>query len=122
MVACSSIIRDETSKKFTYVDVFQALVIPKGIDSYPLFFAVGGRLLGVQPGLANVVLKLQYEDGEVLANSKLSGEVLGGDLDVSARFDLVPITKAGKYYIKVEYNGVAIQDNDRFYIVVTKAV
>lgn len=116
----AKIIQDAATKKYTYVDIFSTIFIPKDSPSIPQFFSVGGRILGIEGGDVSVDIRVVHENGTEVATVLLSGNVKKGDLDIAANFGPVTIDKIGKHFLKINYNEVALNDGDRFYFLVEK--
>jgi hypothetical protein len=120
VIPVSRVIRDAETNKLTFIDVFGLVIIPKGEDKTIQFFTIAGRLVGTLAGDAKVTVTIENE-GIAVAKRELSGSGLSpGSIDFQARFDFVEFTKVGLHYIKVEYNGALLPDENRNYIMVLK--
>ena len=120
LLPAAKIIQDAETKKYTYVDIFSTIFVPKDTPSIPQFFSIGGRILNVPDGDASVDVKIIHEDGTLVSKENLSGKVKVGDLDIVANFGPVIIGKTGKHFIRIDYNGVTLDDANRFFFHVEK--
>lgn len=114
-----TLIRDELTKKPSYIGAFELLTIPKDQNELIYSFLVVGKILNVEAGHLEAKIRLLDKDKNELRNSSVSGEVGAGDVDVSALFQFIKFTEPGRYYLKAEINGG--EDNSgRFYFDVIK--
>ena len=115
LLCAEKVIRDETSKKFTYIDVFSKVFFPSNSEKITHFFFVVGRVLSVKAGAIHVIILIKHSDGSIIASEDLSGNIQDGDLEISAFFKLVEINKPGRYFLKAVVNGVELSDEAKFY-------
>lgn len=120
LLPCANIIRDEKTRKFSYIDIFQAIAIPKGLTESFTIFSVGGKIISVPAGATKVEVSVIDPDGVNIATAVLQGTLAVGDLDIAADFIGVKLTKTGRFFFKVKFNGAPVEDNGRFYFDVVK--
>ena len=120
LVPANRIIKDEATSKFSYIDVFANIVIPRDTVITPQFFAVGGRILDVPAGETTIQLRIVHENGTEITTANLNGPVQAGDLDIAAYVGPVPTEIPGKYFFRIIYNGVPLDDDNKYYYVVTR--
>jgi hypothetical protein len=120
LFASGTVIQDTNTKKFTFINTFSAFIIPKTSEFVYQSFVVAGRILDVTHGNNTIEIKIIDQDGQKIASVILSGESKTNDVDIVARFDLVKISKIGKYFLKASLNNVDLEDNNKFYLDCTK--
>lgn len=121
LFACGNIIQDSGTKKFTYIDVFTAFVISKEVEFIYQNFWVAGRILNIDQGENKIEVKFIDATGEREYGAAFVGGISKTqDTDFAARFDLVKLDRAGKFYLRTFLNGKQLNDGNRFYLEVRK--
>lgn len=122
LVPTNRILQDSTSTKFTAIDVFSLIWIPKDQPFTLQSFSVLGRVFNLSLGQFKGDVKIIDPSGVILQTSTIEGDIKGGDLAFAAVFNLVKIEKEGKHFIRFSVNGRDLEDGDRYFIVVQKMV
>jgi hypothetical protein len=120
LVGAGRIIQDTISNKYSYIDLFDMIIIPKENDFWYQTFYVGGKLQVSQS--QKYVIEVKIEDpNKTIIGSVLFPEtdLVTGEVPLSAFFALVKVSNAGRHYIRVSVNGEEIKD-DRFAFEVVK--
>lgn len=116
------VMKDEVSKKYSFIDVFSVINIPKDQEMIPQFFFIGGRILGATTNeSAEIDVRVVHENGTLeLARAVLRGPVKDGDVDIAAYFGPTLVSVPGKYYFRVIYDGTPLEDNNKYFFTVVK--
>lgn len=117
---CADAIQDSFSSKWTYVNCFDLFIITKGLEFSIQNFRVGGRINNVPNGTIGTEIKIVDKDEKVLATSMLSGELVEGDVQFAAIFNLVKFDKPGRYYLRTYFGGKKLVDGNKYYFNVIK--
>lgn len=120
LLTTGKIIQDSASGKFSFIDVFDIIVIPKNDPSTIQSFSIGGKLMNAKAGILSVDVKILNPKGEVLSKMPLSGKVNGGDVELSVLFPIVEFKDEGVYLLKVSMDGKDLPDDNKFYFKVRK--
>ena len=121
LLSANRSIQDIASKKFTLIDVFTTITIPKDQAFTLQSFVVAGRLTDVSLGVFKADVKIVDASGNVLQVSILEGNITLRDLSFVAGFNFVRMDKPGKYFLKMSVNGKELRDENRFFVEIIKA-
>lgn len=105
-------IRDQSSSKFSFIDVFDSFTIPASLPSTTEFFTVGGRILNIEAGTANVEVSIIPEGSDMPIENgviTLEGPVKAGSLIIAAQFGFVKFDRPLRYNIRVKYNDTLLE-------------
>jgi len=122
LFTANSCIQDITSKKFTFIDLFSIIYIPKDQLFTLQNFVVGGRVFGLNPGKFIGEVKVVDPEGVVLQTSLLEGNLGPGDLLFNAAFSLVKIEKPGRHFLRFSTGGQDLLDGDRYFFDVARQI
>ena len=123
LLVCGRVIRDEyIGGLFTYLDIFEVVLIPKGQTSTVRSFVVVGKLNAAKSGLLNIEVKIIDPDKNEFAKSVIVGPAAMGDTEIAARFDLLTFQKTGRYTLQVTVDGTPLEDGGRYYFEVKNEV
>ncbi len=126
VVPANRIIKDQETQKYSLIDVFDLLTIPKDT---PLIssFGLAGRINEADLGTLNVVVRVLDPDGNAFATATLTGPVVSTipdatkiDVQISVYFNALKFEKPGKYKFVVDANGVTLESGE-LYLLVRKA-
>ncbi len=120
LLTCGRVIKDQNTQFFTYLDVFDMLVIPKGSEFLIQSFCVAGKLHLDISGQVEAKIKFIYPDGTESIPSSVSGIVNPGYLEITASFNMVKFSQIGKHYLKVNFQGEQLETSNKFYFEVIK--
>ncbi len=120
LIATNKVIRDETTKMPTYVDIFTAIQLPSDSDFIYQSLTVAGRLLGVSGGDIKAISTIFDPDKVAISSVELIGTVQQGDTYITATYNPIKFEKLGRYFLKLSVNGEDLQDDDKFYFDVIK--
>jgi hypothetical protein len=113
-------IQDASTKKWSYIDTFYNINIPKELEYILSDFSVVGKINDVMSGSTKSEVKIIGPDRKVFSKVELSGFLQEGDTDLVANFNLLKFQKPGIYYLKISINGVALEDDNKYYFKVIK--
>ena len=120
LLTCGRVIKDQTTQFFTYLDVFDVLVIPKGNEFLIQSFWIAGKLYLDTSGKVEAKIKFIYPDGTESAPSSVNGIVNPGYLQITAYFNMIKFTQIGRYHLKINFQGEDLETSDKFYFEVVK--
>lgn len=121
LVATTRVMRDANKNGlFSFIDVFESLVIPKKLESATQSFTVAGKIYTDKAGFLKINVSVLNPKKEILNTVELSGDFVVGVIHISATFNLITFTTVGKHFLKVSINGKQLEDNDKFYFDVIK--
>lgn len=119
MVADS--IQDKLTNKWTHVNQFNLLIIPKNSDHLLTNFRVVGQINNVQDGPSVTEIRIVDKQEKTIESSVLRGTLVKGDVQFSAMFLLAKFDTPGRYYLRAYTDGKKLMDGNKYYFEVTKA-
>jgi len=121
LICAGRIIQDGMTKKYSYIDLFDQIIIPTGNDSFYQTFFVGGKLSVYKNSRYLVEVKIEGPNKKVIGKVSFpEADLVTGDVPLSAFFALVKFTDAGRHYIRVSVNNEDLKDGNKFYFDVVK--
>ncbi|MFA5093465.1 MAG: hypothetical protein WC543_05970 [Candidatus Omnitrophota bacterium] len=119
---CMRGIKDEGTKNFSYIDVFDTLFISKENDFIWWSLCVGGSVYSNIDGSMKLEVTFVYPDGVTISPaSTIAGDnVHKGQVYFTAGFPMIKFTQAGKYKLRVSLNGEELKGSNEFYFNVVK--
>ncbi|HEV2403379.1 MAG TPA: hypothetical protein VGS08_04210 [Candidatus Saccharimonadales bacterium] len=120
LVVAGRTLQDSATNRWSYIDLFDTILIPEGADTATQSFVVAGRLDNVTAGPSQTQVTITAPDDELAASIELSGQLEAGSVNMNAIFELIKFEKAGRYHLHVTYNGKQLDDDSRFYFDVKK--
>ena len=115
LLTCGRVIKDQNTQFFTYLDIFDALVIPRGQDFLIQSFWIVGKLNLDINGKVEAKIKLIYPNGTESSPSIVTGDVHPGFLQIAAYFNMIRFTQVGRYYLKINLQGEELETSNKFY-------
>lgn len=115
LVPAGRILRDEATKKYTLVDIFEVYWIPKGEKEANGFFSVFAKVDGLPAGQASISIIIQHPNGKGIAVEKVEGNINPGSVTFTVNFSFVKMDQQGRYFFRVFYNDQLIPDENRFF-------
>jgi len=113
-------IKDESSKKWSLINIFERIIIPANLEFLYQSFDVACRINNVHPGESKTEVKIISPDRKVFATSPLSGTLVAGDVSFVAKFTLLKFIQTGRYTYRVIHNGKVLAGTNNYYFDVTK--
>lgn len=121
LISCARAIKDEYTKKLSYLDIFDIVLIPKDSPVTISSFVVGGKAYTTEGGKITFIARILDPLGNILQTSPLDeATVVTGDIEMSFFFNLVKFSMIGRHYIKISANGIDLDDGNKFFIEVKK--
>lgn len=120
LFTCANAIQDKLSGRWSYIDSFDGVTIPTGLEFYIQSYYVIGKINRVKPGENITEVQVIDPDGVLFANVKLSGTLVEGDVTFAAFFLANRFEKTGRYYLRALQNGQRLADGERHYFTVEK--
>ncbi len=112
-------IRDENTHSWSLIDLFNTLNIPASHEHYHSF-CVAGRINDARSGDANTVISVRDPSNTTIAEVTLNGKIVDGDIQLVGTFNGIRLKDEGRYHLKAFHNGVAMDDDKKFYFDVVK--
>lgn len=113
-------IKDVSTAKWSFIDLFDLVTIPKDLDSLYQTFAVAGRIVNVPAGDAEVKVQIFEPSGAILAEETLSGVLVAGEVTFATQFSFISVKEEGLHQIKVVLNNVLLKDDGQYSFRVVK--
>lgn len=114
-------IKDASTGMWSYMDVFESITIPEGLEFTVNDFHIGGKINNVTKGPVEVIVKVLNPDNKTHTEVPMAGEVVqDGDMSINAIFRNIQFTVPGRYLIKVYFKGKVLPDQDRHYFEVKR--
>jgi hypothetical protein len=120
LIFAGSAIKDAYTGKWSYINVFDEIVIPSNLEFFYQSFYIGGRINHVPAGDSTTEIQLLDPNGSIFASQKLTGTLVAGDVGFAADFDLVKFEILGKYKVNLIFNGHALSTSSKTYVTVSK--
>ncbi len=116
LVCAGRVIQDIPTNKYSYIDIFERIALPKDSPFLYQAFFVAGKLSDFKAGGYSIEIKILDPQKKVIGTVPFGNkELVDGDVPFSAYFSLLKIEKLGRHYIKVSVNGKDLADGDRHY-------
>jgi hypothetical protein len=120
LIFAGSAIKDVYTGKWSYINVFDEIVIPSNLEFFYQSFCIGGRINHVSAGDSTTEIQLLDPNGNIFASQELTGTLVTGDVGFAANFDLVKFEILGKYKVNLIFNGHVLPTSNKTYIAVSK--
>jgi hypothetical protein len=120
LIFANRVIQDAISGKWSYIDVFDEIVIPASLDYFYQSFNIGGRLNNVPAGETKMELRLIDPNDLVFATQVLTGTLQKGDVGLTAAFNLLKFVLPGIYTLQIFFNGAELPTSNKYHIKVSK--
>lgn len=112
--------QDSSSGMWSYIDVFNTLIIPSSLEVAVQTIYVAGKINNVPSGPADVKVAIHGANGELIAEVNMKASLLEGDLNLNVEFKNIILASIGRYMISVHFNGKKLVDGNRYYFEVKK--
>lgn len=110
-------IRDSSSGKLSFIDLFDLIKIQKSVGFYYSNMFAGIRINNVKAGHNVTELQLLLpSDSSIFSSSTVSGDVKAGDIEASVSFPIMKFEMSGRYYFKLIHNGIVLDDDKKYYV------
>ncbi len=120
LFACGNTLKDEVSKKFTAIDLFSTVIIPKSLDFWFQGTHIIGNIDNAPAGPVDIDVMIFDPDEKLFSQTRVSGPILPGAVMFAGFFPVLKFEKQGLYHLRAAINGTALRDNGQFYIKVIK--
>ncbi len=120
LFTCGRVIRDQTSGLFTYVDGFDTLFIPKESDFLYQNICIIARVYYAVGGIVKAEIRFVDPDRVDSTPVVITGAMSPGYIQLAAAFPIQKFTKVGKYYMKIKFQDVELENENKFYFEVLK--
>ena len=114
---CEKAIQDKNSNKNSFIDVYDKIIILKGVEQAYRDLVVVAKLIESQKGeFVNVKIRILHEeDSAELCKGELEGPSSGESVNLIFHFHTIKIDKVGKYFFDVEVNDSRIDTGNFFF-------
>ena len=120
LITTNDAIQDAQTTRWSFINVFSIILIPKALDYTLQTFKVAGRIDNVPAGDAETVIQIVDKDGKEIAKNVLTGNIKKGGVQFAAFFGLVKFDTPGRYYMHAYFNDKRLTDSNRYFFDVVK--
>lgn len=112
LMAVDDVIEDKTTKKLTFIGVFQRVSIQKSIGFTYINFVIVGRMVDVPMGNMHVEAQLLDHKGGVVASATATGNITTAIANIRIYMNNVKLEKTGIYSYQLLYEGEVYKTPD----------
>lgn len=122
LLCAGRVIQDTVTGKYSYIDIFDRIMLLKDQKSIWQAFYIAGKLSNIQAGKYNIEVQIiDPESKEFGKVTFVSRDLVAGDATFSAYYALLNVEKVGRYNIKILINGKVLVDKvNRYYFDVVR--